>query len=269
MGIRFFEKNKIDLTFDNVAITVTDLVATDSGQAFVNLMRNRRNDSGWTTTDSTDAANTELIFDFGDLVEINRIFLIQHNLKAYTIQYWDGAAYQNFSTPISETNNSAVDKLHEFNNVETSRVKLVITGTMVADDDKFISQFVATQEIGQFQVMQPRIEDARVSRNRKVLKSLSGKAKIMRSSGFIEFKFSQTGVTNDNDLTLLETLHDYYDGFLVWISGGDVSQFRNERIAYRLKDLIFMNITTEYQPEWKNGFYNQGIDVKFNMTEVL
>ena len=58
--IIIWERNKIDLTNPNVVITVTDATADNDGQDFVDLMRNRRNDSGWATTQSNDAANTQL-----------------------------------------------------------------------------------------------------------------------------------------------------------------------------------------------------------------
>jgi hypothetical protein len=268
MGIRFFEKNKIDLTVTSIAITVTDPIATDAGQAFVNQLRDRRNDSGWSTTDSTDAALTEILVEFGDLLEINTLFLMQHNWKAYTVQYWNGAAYQNFPTPIAETVNALPDTIHQWTNVETTKCKIIIQGTFTPNDDKYATQIVFTQEIGEF-TFQPKISDIRVGRNRKILKALSGKVKVMRSSGFTETKLDRKAVTDGADMDLIEKLHDYYNGFLVWLCGGNTAQFRNERIGYRKKDLMLMNISSEYAPEWNGGMYRNGIDVEFKLVEVI
>ena len=269
MGMKFFEKNKIDLDLgDQVTITVTDGVATNSGQDFVDNLRNRRNDSGWATTDSTDAGNTTLIVEFGDLVEFDRLIILQHNWKAYTIKRWNGSSYVDFSTPINVSGNTLINKLHEFSAVEAEKIQIVITQTMLADDDKQAAQLIVTRFIGEF-VMQPKISDIRIGKNRKSLKALSGKIKVMRSSGAVDLKLQQKSVVSDADLDLLELLHDYHQGFLMWICGGNTEQFRNQRIGYREHDFYLVNITSEYQPEWHEGFFRQGIDVEFRLAEAI
>jgi hypothetical protein len=269
MGIRFFEKSKIDLTLGTKAvITVTDAVATDNGQAYVDYMRNRRNSDGWSTTGSTDAASTTLVVQFGDLEAIDSLFLFGINWKSYTAKYWDGVAYQDFSTPINETANATEDKFHSFNAVETSQIRIIITATMNLNDDKYCTQMVPTQSIGTF-TMQPLVQDNVSSKNRKLVKTLSGKSRILRTNGFFEFSMKQKCVVNDTDLTLLESLFDYYDGFLVWLNGGDSTQFRTNRIGFRTKDLYFMNVVSEYKPEWNEGFYKQGTNIDAKFSEVI
>jgi hypothetical protein len=270
MGIRFFEKNKIDRSLDTlVTIAVTDGVATDAGQSFVDYVRNRRNDSGWATTNSTDAANTQLDIDFGEGHEIDTIFFIGINWKAYTCQYWDGVAYQDFSTPISVSGNSDDVKVHEFNDLETSKIRIIIAGTFVADTDKVCAQIVVTQAIGTL-VTQPRLKEPVVSKNRKFLKALSGKGTVLRSSGAFQVVLTQKPIVVEADLALIENLHDYYEGFLVWLCGGDESQFSpGVRVGYRREDLFLMNIITEYKPEWNGGYFKQGIDIEMSLAEVL
>ena len=104
--IRCFQKNKIDLDDVNVAITVTDAVATSTGQAIVDFIRNRNNTSAWLTSGSTDAANTTLEINMVDVHSVDKLLLIGHNWKAFTVQYWNGTIYTDFSTPISETVNT-------------------------------------------------------------------------------------------------------------------------------------------------------------------
>lgn len=268
-GILFFEKNKIDLDLGSrVTITVTDATATDTGQTYVDYLRNRRNDSGWGTTGSNDAANTTLEVDFGELQEIDSILLIEHNLKSYTIQYWDGAAWQDFSTAINVSGNADTTKYHSFDDVETNKIKIVITGTMVTDEDKILAQLVVTQKIQQL-TTQPKVSGIDVSRNRRQVKALSGRARIMRSAGAVSFSLEKDAMIDTSDLSALEALHDYYDGFLVWLCGGDSSQFRTERIGWRLKDLYLMAVSSEYSPQWHDGRFKQGTDIRMNLVEVI
>ena len=76
-------------------------------------------------------------------------------------------------------------------------------------------------------------------------------------------------VVNTSDLNLIETMFDSYNGFLVWICGGDESQFRTQRIGYRKKDIYLMNCKNEYNNEWGNGFYTRGTMIRIDLIEVV
>jgi len=106
----FFRKNRIDLDVDGITITVTDATATDKGDNFVDFVRNRKNSSGWATTGSNDAANTEFLIVSTDEYSLTDIFLFNHNFKAYTIQYWNGSSFVDFSTPIKPKYVSEIKK---------------------------------------------------------------------------------------------------------------------------------------------------------------
>lgn len=265
----FFEMNKIDLSLGSiVSITVTDAVATDTGSDIVDYMRNRKLSDGWITTDSTDAANTTLVVDFGESHDVTDIFLIQHNLKAYTIQYWNGSSYTDFSTAISESSNTDVDKRHSFNTVNTDKIQIVITGTMTADDDKIIRRLFVGNYIGQL-TTGFKIDDVENNMNRRVVRTLSGKVHVTRNVGAFECTLSKNNVTNDNDLYLVETLFDYYNGFTIWLCGDNVSQFSSDRVGWRYRDLYTVLPINEYTPQWDDGFYDHGMNVKMKLVEAI
>ena len=48
--IKIMEKNVLDISNSVVTITSTDDVAVNQGQSFVDLLRDRKNSSGWSTT---------------------------------------------------------------------------------------------------------------------------------------------------------------------------------------------------------------------------
>jgi len=81
LGVEFFEKNKIDLDNSDASITITDGTATDTGGDFVDQVRNRNNYSGWATTGSNDAANTQIDIDTTDQVTVDTLFLLQNNFS--------------------------------------------------------------------------------------------------------------------------------------------------------------------------------------------
>lgn len=268
--IRFFNKNKIDLDNPNVTITVTDATATNDGQDFVDFMRNRNNTSAWLTTGSNDAANTELLVEMVDEREISEILLICHNLKAYTIQYWNGSIYTDFSTPIAETVNAELTNHHTFTKVSTSRIKIVITGTQVADADKQIKQLIFTDEVASGQLEGwPVIKKPRHSKNKRITSMLSGKVNVVESVGSFGMDLSVRNWNIDSDMELVEEIYFGNRGVLVWLSGGDQTQFSRAHIGYRKEDIFLMRATNDYTPEFRSGIYSTGVKITMKLRESI
>lgn len=268
----FFEKNKIDLNESNISITVSDAVATNDGASFLDLMRNRNNTSGWITTDSTDAANTTITVDMVDTQDIDQILLLNHNLKAYTIKYWDGAAYQDFSTAISETTNTAVNSSYSFTQVSTSRVQIIITGAQTVDADKFIAQLILTAKInttGQL-IGWPIFKKTQLDLSKRSVEAISGKLHVSDKVGAYRTEMTFKTWPESDDMTLLEnvTLRQKR-GFLFWPCGGDETQFSRVTEGWRLEDIFLCKVTSEWSPNWSRGIYTTGLDLKVKLSEVI
>lgn len=266
MSIEFYRKNWIDLSYENPSITITDATATDNGQNYVNYLRNRDNVSGWATTGSNDAANTTIVVNFGDARELNKIILLQHNFKAFTIKYWNGSAWTDFSTPISETANAAADSYYSFDLVETEQIQIIISGTITADQDKFLKQLLLCEVIGAFTI-EPEIE-MEISQDKSATKFISGKYFVSKQVGGVEIRMRRRSVEVDADLTLWERLFEFYEGFHVSISGGATSVFENQRIGYRPQDIYFMQSRNEHSPNFRDGYYKHGMDLDLRLVEV-
>lgn len=259
---RFFEKNKADFADSAVVATASQ------GVGFEYFALNRSNLSAWVTNGSVDADNTTFTIDFGNLHTIDTILLVLMNFKAYTIKYWDGSTYQDFSTAINVSGNSTETKFHQFNSVSTTKIQLTITGTMVANADKFLYQFIVTKQIGQFAGW-PVIKNPIRSRNRQSSKMLSGKQSIREQVGFFSCSLMFKILSSSADLDLIESLYNSNEGFLVWLSGGSETQFSSEREGYRLEDLPLMKCSNEYKPEFYNGLYKAGVVISMDLVEVI
>jgi len=259
--IVFFEKNKLDIESTDVIVTATQ--AND----YTDFFRNRSNNSAWVTTDSVDSDNTQIDIDFVDEQDLNHILLLKHNFKAYTIQYWNGSTYVDFSTPINETTNSSESTYHVFNDVSTSMLRLIIQGTITPDDDKFLYQFIATDIIGRFEgwpVLNPTL-----SRNRRTSRLLSGKQAVKEKIGAYSSRVTVSNLRDDNDLTIIEGLFAANEGFLFWPCGGDEDQFSSRRLGYRLEDIYLCKTSNEWNPAFASGIYQTGIVVNMNLVEVI
>ena len=268
--VMFFNKNKIDLDNPNASITVTDGTATNTGQSFVDYVRNRNNTSAWLTTGSNDAANTQLDIDMIDERDISDIFLIGHNFKAFTIKYWNGSSYVDFSTAISESNNSETTNNYSFTEVQSSKIRIIITGTQTANADKQLKQLVITNKLltGQLNGW-PEIKNPRFSTNKKISTMLSGKANVVESVGSFEMSLSVKNWNDNSDLNIVEEIYFGKRAVLVWLSGGDVTQFSSERIGYRKEDLFLMRAINDYTPSFVSGLYISGLKIDLKMREAI
>ena len=272
--LRFFRKNLIDR--DNpsaVSFIVTDPVALNTGENFTSLMLNRDNTSGWATTGSTDAATTTLEARFADLLQFDTVILAGHNMKSYTLKYWDAdtTSWIDFSTVVAPTDNAKDTTFHQFNTVNSSRLQLVINSTQVADADKVIAQFIVTRKIGlgQFEGW-PILKKPTVDLTKKKIETISGKAKIIQRVGAYSVTMDFSTWPSNNDLSLLEEIHFYHQrGFLFWPAAGDEEQFRYKRIGFRNKDIFLCGVVSEWSPEWEKGIYVNGISMRVSLVEVV
>ena len=269
---KFFKKNIIDLSLTYVTMTVTDAVAYDNGQSIINFVRNRNNTSAWLTTESTDAANTEILAEFGVGRDVTDILLVKHNWKAFTIQYWnsDLLAWDDFSTPIAETANSETTSHFEFDRVETDKIKIIITGCQIVDADKELYQLIVTEKVGGGALEGwPMIKNPTHDKNKKITKMLSGKINCLESVGAFTADLEVTNWKSANDLAIVEDIYFRREGVLMWLCGGDESQFTYAAQGYRKEDIYFVRPTNNYEPEWAKGIYTSGLKIQMKFAEAI
>jgi len=260
--IVFMDKNKIDVENTNATITASQ------GNAFSLFVRNRSNRSAWVTSGSVDADNTNIEIDFGDSRTLDILILVTHNFKNYTIQYWNGSIYVDFPTPINVSDNLLESTSHEFAQVVTQKIKIIITATTEADEDKFLYQLIATSKIGRLTGW-PKIDNPTFDKQKKRNKMLSGKENIVENLGGFSVNLSLDVYSNEADLDVFEALYDSPEGFLVWLCGGDEAQFSNVRMGYRMRDVFLMRTSANYRPEFYKGSYKSGIIVDVPLVEVI
>lgn len=260
--VKFYRKNRADLTNQDVVYTASQ------GQATISAAFDRRNLFGWQTTGSVDSDNPTVEVDFVDTRDIDTIFLLGMNFKSYTLQYWNGAAYVDFSPVISVSGNADDNKVHTFTEVSTSKVKLTVTSTIVTDADKLLKQFILTKALGQFSGW-PEIRRPEVSRNRRTKDMLSGRANVNTNIGGFKCRMRVKHWSSQADLTLVETLYNANEGFLTWIAAGDESQFSTALEGNRFEDIYLMQCSNEYSPERVRGIYTNGVNLELKLEESI
>lgn len=106
----------------------------------------RDNASLWQTSGANDddvAATYEVEFYEGDVATprlIDSFFVVNHNLKAWTLEYWNGTAWVTLAT---ETVDAATTTFKSFTAVTASKIRLTATATQVADAEKHVGEIIA------------------------------------------------------------------------------------------------------------------------------
>lgn len=266
--IRFFEIPASDYTNKNFAFTITDPLAIDSGQIIAKFMRNRNLVSSWITTGSKDINNTELLADFGgDSASLSSIFLVKHNLKSFTLEYFNGVAWFMFADIADndlETTEHAIPS-----GVTIRQIRLIITATMIADKDKKITQFLAVNTIGKMSGF-PQITSMTHTQSIKKNRMLSGKFAISNSVGATNFSLKLKVMDEQSDVDLVESIfYTYQRGVMVYINGGSQEQFRVKARGYRLEDFYVVKPSKDYRDDFYKSLYGVGTKLAITLQEVV
>lgn len=268
-GIKFFEKSKCLLADGAQILSVT------SGTSSANYMIDRNPASFWRSTGSSDAVTEEIEIEFDTDMEINRLFLVDHNWKSYTAQYWNGAAYANFSTTISESTFAYDTSYHAFNTVTTNKIKITVTTTQTANQQKYLCQAIVTKELGTMNGY-PKVNGLTVSKNSRVQKMLSGKVAVQKSEESASFTLSfETYPTYSSefkaDLDLMFDLFEMDDAFIVWLCGGqfDNSMFGYRLRGFRLKDVLTVQIVDDISQSYMDNVYINPVSFEVRFVESV
>ncbi len=259
--IIFFKKNKADFSDSTV------VASASQGSAYAQATLDRRNDTGWMTTGSVDADNTTFTVDMINLHFVTDLILVKHNFKSFTAKWWDGAAYQDFTPAIAPTTNTDSVSRFSFAIIQTTKIQITILGTQVANADKSLRQFIATEVIGQLAGW-PIIANATQDKAKRITKMLSGKTLVSENVGGFSVDLSVSVWRSDADLTIVETLYGSSNGFLVWLCGGVQTQFSSVRQGYSLVDFFLMKCQDNLISDWSEGLYQSGMGMALALTEV-
>lgn len=273
-GIKFFDLNFAD------SKTGADATAS-SGDPSADFILDRNQFTVWRSVGSNDTTTETLTVTLSASKTFNRLFLIRHNWKEFTVKYWNGFSFVDFanvigingvtSSVISETAYAANTAYYEFDSVTTDIIEITATKTQIVNEEKFLNSFVVTNELGTLQGF-PIIKD--VTKDKKARKSilLNGRSFVTKSIEVfrtsIDFKNYPPGL--DSDLDLLFTLFDRDDNFFVWLSGGrnDSPFFKYQLRGFRLEDLILTQVANIFKDRYRKNLYNSMVNMKLKLEEA-
>lgn len=132
------------------------------GDDFVSRMCDGDRDSQYISSGANnDATSITVVIEFIEALQaqsrtIDRMLLINHNLKNFTIDQWDGAAWVNV---VSETVCATTSTIWLPGTITTTKLRITATSTQTVNAEKAWGEFIAcalqvafTQEMVQYRV---------------------------------------------------------------------------------------------------------------------
>ena len=265
-GIKFFKKNQMS----DASPSAT------SGDASAKFMLDLDVDTYWTSVGSSDSTTETITINFGSNKTIDRILLLDHNFKNFTVKYLSGSSYVAFAnvigiggtslSGITEKSFSQDSSYYEFDSVSTSAIQIACLSTQTTNAEKYLGQAIGTSELGTF-VGYPQVGKIDLSRNTRSKRTLSGRYSVQKSQqtlGYsIRFRNYPSSAVYNVDIDLAITLFESEDPFLIYPCGGryESQHFSYQLPGFRLRDCILSQVKKGYRLKYVKNIYTNPLDV--------
>lgn len=269
-GVKFFDYNYFGYKYGGRANATTN---TEGAKYVLDINKYTR----WVSVASNDMTTETLTLTSPRTVTVDKIIGSRHNFKEFTITHSGGTDFTNVNGlnadlvgGISETAFSLNTFYYSFDPVDITSIEINVTKTQVANEDKFLGQFFATQELGKFAGF-PTISRVEHDKDIKVLRTISGRPIVRK--GFETFSCNMSFRTYPvaNDIALVESIHEREQSFLVWLCGGryGTDYFKFEQRGWRLEDVYNVQHIRPLIADYDSGIYVNGANTSLNLIEVV
>lgn len=273
-GMSFYKKNKADFGDGSTAVA-----STGSNEASLILGTNKFFE--WSSVGSSDSVTETITITMPAAVTIDRIFLGDHNWKEFTVKYDSGTEFTTvvgidgaLGGGITETAFVRDTAYYEFDAVTATTIEITVTKTQVADEEKTLILFIATEELGTLTGF-PRNRGVTLDRNDKIQEAISGRMHVENSYESARMDLTlktyasgTTDATGQADIDLLDSLHDSNAPFIVWANGGVPDNFRFSQRGWRLKDIYQMQTIKGTRNAYDKNIYKMGVNQRYSFVEV-
>jgi len=256
-------------------------VTASSGGASGDFIIDRNPITYWRSVGSTDAATETVEIVFTAAQTLDRIFLMDHNFKSFTIKYDVAGVYTHFAgvtgldgamANITETVYARDTSYYEFTPVTTTKIQISVTTTQVVNAQKYCSQIIATEEMGTL-LGYPQIKGLELNRDLQSQKMLSGRTLTQKSDETVKFSLDFKDYPNSMgaDFDLMFRIHDLETSVLTWLCGGRFGSdyFRYQMRGYRLRDVYPVQMSTAPKPIYSDNVYVNGLNMSCSFVEAV
>ena len=260
-NMKFYGLNAID--------SDTSFTFTSASTANCTYLYDNERTPVLTSVGSNDATPEVWEFDFGVDVTFDSIYIDNHNIKAGKIEYWTGAAWADFSTPISWSGNADTTNYYEFTELTKQKVKLTMDTTQVVDAQKTVGELRVLSEIGTL-ASNPSEFVPLFKYKQSLNQTVKGGNVKVRFGKKFGARFLLSDAV-EADVVLAETLYDRNDSFYIYPSGGSATNEDGETLTqrgYRLFDMYLVNILSNFEPSIKKNIQEIGTRIPVKVAEI-
>lgn len=253
-NVKFFGMNQID---ENATFTFTS-----ANTNLASYLYDRNRNTKLTSSGSNDATNEDWVIDFGSSKTFNRLWVDNHNIKSGNIQYWDGAAYQNFSTAVTWSANTATTSYFEFDSVSTTKIRLRGSTTITTNAEKQVGELRAFTELGTMGTNASGVQQEFYDKAQQNEGATGGNIFILFGSKYrASWPFTDADAT---DVALLYTLKTLGTPFFIYPCGGS----GQTDVGFRLQDMFYVNYVNGFAPNLRQGILGIGQAITLEVAEV-
>ena len=265
-GIKFFDES---LCEDG---TASSAVSGDASSA--NLLDANR-ETFFRTVSSSDSIVETITITFAEDKIIDRLFIVDTNLKDFNIKYDVSGVWTHFASVVdidaNRTNVTRTDYAKdtyyaEFTQVTTGAIQITANTTQVVDAEKYINQVIVTAELNTL-VGYPDIRGVKANRGNKVKRTISNKYSVQKSLEGFEYNLSMknypTQAVYSVDIDAIIALHDREEPFIAWLCGGRTGSphFGYQLRGFRIRDVVKMQMTSPLNLSYSSNIYNNPANV--------
>jgi hypothetical protein len=268
-GIKFFKKSKSLFALGGTA------VASTNSESAKNVLTSNKFVK-WQSFGSNDTITETITITMPSSV-IDRIFLIAHNFKEFTIKYDVAGTPTDFTNvtgldgvvaPIAETAYNKDTAYYEFDAVTTTIIYITVTKSQVVDAQKSLERFYCTEELGTltgFPTISKEELDQNINKQTTLSGNLSAQKRLETFSCSIDFK---NYPAIQNDYNIIDTLATKPESFLIWLCGGKYGEnFSIVRRNWQLKDVYNVQMMGKLSVKWLNNIYLAGFSGKMKIEQ--
>jgi len=236
--------------------------------------------SFWISVASTDLITETIEYTFAESMNIDRLLLVYQNWKEFNVQYWTGAAWDDFTnvideclgvagTGISFTDNADEVKYFEFDSVATTKIRIQTTKTFVADEQKTIADVFISLEMGTF------IDDIASKPNKTQLEWVTGEkiqklsnqgSKLLLKGDKVKVKIKIKQLWEVTDIQLIKDMYSLRECAIL-LCGGACTNYTHD--GWRLEDMYNCIVKKNISANHSVGRDKEmGYDYKFELLEV-
>lgn len=260
MPIKFIDMSYAD-------IETTSILTVSSGATLLDRLRDRRFQTQWSSIGSNDTITETLTIDFGTTKTVDYIQLLNMNWKEFTIKYDVTGTPTDFSIPINETVNIDENKIYNnFTGVNTTKIYITITKTIIVNQQKAIGELIISQVLGTL-IGYPSTT-LKLNKNKIIKKMLRGRIKVVDRDETTTISLQFKTYPIDADMILIESLWERTNPFYILLSGNSESDFTYLRRGWRDEDMKLVAIVGDYDPNYYKNLYFSGVDFSIDFQEV-